>query len=147
MRIVLDTNILIAAFISHGACADLFEHCIRYHEIVASEFIFTESSDNLTTKFKIPAREVNQAVQLLRSRIAVVVPLNLGTRVSRDPKDDPILGTVIQGDCQCIVTGDKDLLALKKYRGINIISPGDFWEYENKVLGKHTPSTRNPPSL
>ena len=136
MSIVLDTNILIAAFISHGACADLFEHCIRYHEIVTSEFIFTEFSHNLTTKFEIPASEANEAVQLLRSRITVVVPSALGRRVCRDPKDDPILGTAIQGGCQYIITGDKDLLDLKKYRGINIISPRDFWKYENKVLGK-----------
>ncbi len=140
MRIVLDTNILIAAFISHGACADLFEHCVRYYEIVASEFIFTEFSKKLTTRFKIPTREATEAVQLLRSRIAVVAPLNLGRRVCRDPKDDPILGTAIRGECQCIITGDKDLLTLKKYRGTKIISPRDFWEYENKVLGKHPPS-------
>ena len=136
MRIVLDTNILIAAFISHGACADLFEHCVRYHEIVASEFIFREFFNKLTTKFQIPVPEAKKAMQLLRSRIPVVAPSNLGTRVCSDPKDDPILGTAIQGNCQCIITGDKDFLALKKHRGINIISPRDFWEYENKVFGK-----------
>ena len=142
MRIVLDTNILIAAFISHGACADLFEHCVRYHEIVASEFIFTEFFNKLTTKFEVPASEAKKAVQLLRSRIPVVAPSNLGTRVCSDPKDDPILGTAIQGDCQYIITGVKDFLALNKYRGIDIISPRGFWEYENKELRKYTPSTR-----
>ncbi len=136
MRIVLDTNILIAAFVSHGVCADLLEHCVHYHEMITSEFIFTEFSNNLTTKFKIPASEANKAVQLLRSRVTVVVPSELGRKVCRDPKDDPILGTAIQGNCQCIITGDKDLLTLKKYRGINIISPRDFWKYENKELGK-----------
>lgn len=143
MRIVLDTNILIAAFISHGACADLFEHCVRYYEIVASEFIFTEFFNKLTTKFEIPATETKKAVQLLRSRIPVVAPSNLGTRVCSDPNDDPILGTAIQGDCRYIITGDKDFLALKKYRGIDIIFPQGFWEYENKELGRHAPSTRD----
>ena len=137
MRIVLDTNILIAAFISHGACADLFEHCVRYYEIVASEFIFTEFFNKLTAKLEIPAAEAKKAVQLLRSRIPVVVPSNLATRVCSDPNDDPILGTAIQGDCQYILTGDKDFLALKKYKGIDIISPQGFWEYENKELRKH----------
>ena len=143
MRIVLDTNILIAAFISHGACADLFEHCVRYYEIVASEFIFTEFFNKLTTKLGIPAAETKKAVQLLRSRIPVVAPSNLGTRVCSDPNDDPILGTAIQGDCQYIITGDKDFLALKKYKGINIISPQGFWEHENKELRKYTPPTRS----
>ena len=132
MRIVLDTNILIAAIISHGACADLVEHCVRYHEIVTSEFIFTEYSNNLITKFGIPAPEVNKAVRFLRSRLTIVVPLSLGAKVCRDPKDDSVLGTAIQGGCQCIITGDKDLLVLNKYRAVKIVSPRDFWEYEKE---------------
>jgi len=115
----------------------LFEHCIHYHEIVASELIFAEFSKNLSAKFKIPVPEVKEAVRLLRSRITVVAPLDLGTRVCRDPKDDHILGAAIQGDCQCIITGDKDLLAVKKHRDIKIILPRDFWEYEGRALGKH----------
>ena len=132
MRIVLDTNILIAAFISHGTCADLFEHCVRYHKIVVSEFIFTEFFNKLTCKFGIPAPEVNKAVRFLRSRLTIVAPLSLGTRVCRDPKDDFVLGAAIQGGCQCIITGDRDLLVLNKYRAVKIISPGDFWGYEKE---------------
>lgn len=137
MKIVLDTNILIAAFISHGACADLFEHCVCYHEIVASEFIFTEYSNKLITKFGIPAPDVNKATRFLRSRLTIVVPLNLGMGVCRDPKDDPVLGTAIQGDCPCIITDDKDLLILNKHRAVKIISPRDFWEYEKESSHKH----------
>jgi len=39
MRLVLDTNVLIAALISRGACAELLEHCALHHAIVASEVI------------------------------------------------------------------------------------------------------------
>ncbi len=133
MKIVFDTNVLIAAFISHGTCAELFEHCVRCHKIIASEFIFTEFSDNLTAKFKFSKYEVSKAVQLLLSRIVIVTPLDLERGVCRDPKDNFILGTALQGKCQCIISGDKDLLVLKKYKGIDIISPQDFWKYEEKT--------------
>jgi putative PIN family toxin of toxin-antitoxin system len=42
MKVVLDTNVLIAAFITRGSSSDLLEHCIRQHEIVTSEFILDE---------------------------------------------------------------------------------------------------------
>ncbi len=133
MKIVLDTNILIAAFISHGACTELFEHCVRNHDVIGSEFILKEFSKHMTGKFKVPAREVSQTMRLLRSRISVVVPVKLDKNVCRDPKDHHILGGAIKGKCQCIITGDKDLLILKKFQGVNIFSPRQFWEYESKI--------------
>ena len=130
MRIVFDTNVLIAAFISHGACNELFEHCIRCHKIVASKFILTEFSEKLLTKFDFSKYEVNKATQLLLSRLIIVIPKKLEKVVCRDPEDDFILATALQGKCQCIISGDDDLLVLKKYKGIDIISPQGFWDYE-----------------
>lgn len=51
MKIVLDTNVHIAALITRGVCSDLLEHCIQYHEIIASEFILSELHRNLSKKF------------------------------------------------------------------------------------------------
>ncbi len=42
MKVVLDTNVLIAALISRGACADLLEHCVLRHTIVSSDVILSE---------------------------------------------------------------------------------------------------------
>ena len=36
MRLVLDTNVLISAFISRGLCTQVFEHCAKHHELVTS---------------------------------------------------------------------------------------------------------------
>lgn len=133
MKIVFDTNVLIAAFVSHGTCAELFEYCVRHHEIFTSKYILKEFRDNLLSKLKFSHREVAEASQLLRSRMMITEPSPIIKPVCRDPKDDPILGTAIAGGCQCIVTGDKDLLTLKKYKNIDIISPNNFWKYEHKV--------------
>jgi len=133
MKIVFDTNVLIAAFISHGVCSELFEHCIRCHKIIASKFILTEFSDKLISKFKFSKYEVSKATQLLLSRIVIMTPLNLERTVCRDPKDNFILGTALKGKCRCIISGNKDLLILKKYKGIDIISPQNFWNYEERA--------------
>jgi uncharacterized protein len=132
MRLVIDTNVLIAAFISHGVCNELFEHCVLNHDVVLSKFILDELKDKLTNKYKFTTREANAVVILLKSRCPIVATQTLPSPVSRDPDDDNVIATAISGNCECIITGDKDLLDLKKAGDILIISPNQFWEIEAK---------------
>jgi len=130
MRLVLDTNVLIAAFISHGVCNELLEHCVLNHEVVLSKFILAELKDKLTGKFKFTAREANAAVRLVKSRCEIVTTVPLATPVCRDPDDDSIIATAVAGQCTCIITGDKDLFALDKPCGVQVLAPGAFWRFE-----------------
>lgn len=130
MRVVLDTNVLIAAFIARGVCSDLLEHCIRRHELVTSAFILNEFREKLTGKFKFTPEEAEVAAALLLTRMLIVEPTSLDVPVCRDKDDDNIIAVVISGNCDCIITGDKDLLVLQRFNGINILGPKDFLEYE-----------------
>jgi putative PIN family toxin of toxin-antitoxin system len=70
-------------------------------------------------------------VALLRSAVHIVTPGPLPAPVSRDPDDDLVLATAVAGACRCIVTGDKDLLVVGHYAGVDIIAPGEFAQYES----------------
>ena len=59
----------------------------------------------------------------------------MGKQRSRDPEDDPILGTALAGHVKTVVTRDNDLLELGKPFGIEILHPRDF-------LRKLTPGAR-----
>ncbi|UBF26661.1 putative toxin-antitoxin system toxin component, PIN family [Kovacikia minuta CCNUW1] len=61
-----------------------------------------------------------------------VEPAPLESPVCRDPNDDTILATALAGGADCIATGDKDLLALKKFGAIDILSPSEFEVYEEQ---------------
>lgn len=130
MIILLDINVLIAAFIARGFCSELLEHCIRQHNLVTSDFIINEFRDKLSSKLKYDSQEIDQATELLFSRMRVVLPRSLEENVCRDPDDDNVLAAAIEGKCDCIITGDKDLIILKQYRGVDRLSPSDFREYE-----------------
>lgn len=65
---------------------------------------------------------------------AVLVEVTAQVQVCRDPKDDQVLDAAINGQATCIITGDADLLALHPFRGISILSPGDF------LIAHKTPS-------
>ena len=66
MRITLDTNVLIAAFISHGTCHEIFEHIKRNHQLIISDFILQEFKSNLIKKFKFAEEEIEEAIQLIK---------------------------------------------------------------------------------
>ena len=131
MRVVLDTNVLIAAFISRGACARLFEAIMTTHEAVSSVSLLQEFHDKLTTKFRFSQSDADEALALLKWKTQLVTPVALQQPVCRDPDDDLVLATAATGDAQCIITGDKDLLILKQFQGIDIIRPADFMAYES----------------
>jgi len=130
VRVVLDTNVLISSFIARGVSHKVFEHCLRQHTLVTSQFILDELRKNLVKKFKYQTDVVDEAIELLRSQMEVVVPTPLDTPICRDADDDNVLATAIAGNCDCIVTGDKDLLALQRFQTIDIISPADFYQKE-----------------
>ena len=130
MRLVIDTNVLIAAFISRGVCNELLEHCVINHDVILSKFILDELKEKLTTKFQFTTREANAVVSLLKSRCSVVRTQSLPSPLSRDPDDDNVIATALSGTCECIITGDKDLLVLKKAGDVLIVSPSDFWKID-----------------
>jgi putative PIN family toxin of toxin-antitoxin system len=132
VRLVLDANVLIAAFVARGVCAELLEYCVREHEVVTSAAILEEVRRNLIDKIRVTTAQADQTVRLLRTRCEEVEPVVLESQVSRDPDDDVVLGTAIAGRCEGIVTGDKDLLDLVTHQGIVIVSPRGFWSFESQ---------------
>jgi uncharacterized protein len=125
VRILLDTNVLIAALIARGVCHHLLEHCVRNHELVTSEFILNEVREKLVEKFNYSVQVADEVIGLLRSKDVAPATV-LDAPVRRDPDDDNVLAAALAGDCAAIVTGDNDLLVLKEFRRIEIITPRIF---------------------
>lgn len=66
----------------------------------------------------------------MRDEATDVEAPDLPEPVSRDPDDDPVLAAAAEGECDCIVTGDDDLLPLESHQGIPILTPSRFWEHD-----------------
>jgi putative PIN family toxin of toxin-antitoxin system len=130
MRVLLDTNVLIAAFIARGTCSEVLEHCVRNHSLVSSKLLFRELEEKLAGKFGFTRQETREVTALLRGKMEMVEPVPLDQPVCRDQDDDVVLATALAGACDCIVTGDKDLLVLERFQQIPILAPADFWRHE-----------------
>jgi uncharacterized protein len=130
VRLLLDTNVLVAALVARGTCADLLEHCVRHHMVISSTALLHEIEDVLQRKFNQRAVDIRSAVRLFSETFVTVTPATLDTPVCRDPDDDVVLTTALAGECAAIVTGDQDLVVLDPFRGIRILTPAKFWKWE-----------------
>lgn len=128
MKVVLDSSVLIAAAISRsGVCVQLLEDVIAQHELAMSDYIAEEVSRKLREKFHFPEKEIRMLLRFLRSVSLMVVPAALPSGICRDPTDLPVLGTAVAAHAACLVTVDKDLLAIGRHAKVVIIAPRRFW--------------------
>jgi len=126
VRVLLDANVLVAAFAAHGLCEAIFEVCLDTHDILMSEELSDEIDKNLRKKIKLPSRTVAGIIRLLHDNSKFYRPTPVAAAACRDPKDLHILGLADAGRAACIVTGDKDLLTLKAYKACRILTPRQF---------------------
>jgi putative PIN family toxin of toxin-antitoxin system len=124
--VVLDTNVLVAAFGTRGLCEAVYQVCLARHEIVLSEHILKETRRALCAKMKLTPQHADEIVSALRDAATIVQPAKVPANACRDQNDLPILGTLLAGQADCLVTGDQDLLELKEFRAIPILSPRVF---------------------
>ena len=126
---VFDSSVLISGLVwrgeSHLCLAALARRRAR---VYASEWILHE----VRVRLKEMAAEKKLAGDPWPgfhwfSRAAVLVdPGPTGKQRSRDPLDDPNLGTALAAHVKLLVTRDRDLLDLGKPFGIEIIPTGNF---------------------
>jgi putative PIN family toxin of toxin-antitoxin system len=128
MRVVLDSNVVVAAFATRGICSVLFEYCIENDEVVLCNEILVEIERALVKKVGVPKAVVRDITAYLRDHVEVLKPEPVERAVRRDRSDLPVLGVASSWRCGYIITGDADLLALGELGGVEIISPRMYWQ-------------------
>ena len=143
MRVVLDTNVLVSAFISkHGHSADILDLLTTFEEIalVLSDEILEEFTDVLSrtevrTRFQYTAADVTGYETAIRSIAEIVDVKSDFMVVSQDPKDDMVVNTAVDGRADYVVSGDEHLKKLRRFKGVRIVSPRVFMTVVTKRFG------------
>ena len=128
MKAVLDTNVLLAAFITEGICSKiLVRGRKRQFHLILCPVILREFERVLIKKFSITRNEVRSILQIVSEAMhSVVSPSQSVQGICRDPDDDSILACALEAGADYLVTGDVDLLELKIFKGIRIVTPREF---------------------
>jgi len=127
-KIVLDTNVLVAAFGWKGPPHEIFLKCIDGSlQLFISPALMLELNKVLGYgKFKFNEHELKEFLSLVIETANIVDPQTTLNIIKADPPDNRVLECALAAGASCIVTGDKHLLSLIKIEKIKILSPGAF---------------------
>ena len=125
-RIVPDTNVILSAIFWKGNSYEVIRRgLIGEYRLITSSEIIEEVRQKLRVKFRFPEEKIEQQTQLMLRVFEVLEPRRV-VEVARDKNDNKILGCAADAHAEFIVTCDNDLLVLKKFESIQIVTPAQF---------------------
>lgn len=128
MKVFIDTNVWVASYTSQGLCREFLVYVRQRHRAILSEQVLEEYTRILIKKMGLDPEKVRATALDLRGHLQVLPTPSKPLERTRDPKDDAILQAALDGDCDWLVSGDKDLTSLKRVKGMPINTPRDFME-------------------
>jgi putative PIN family toxin of toxin-antitoxin system len=127
IRVTPDTNVLVSAFFYEGNERAVLQAGIDGTiQLVVSQAIIDELIRVLEDKFKLDAQLTAGYVLRLNEVSEIVKPRRLPDSVIRDRDDAKIIECAHSGRSNYMVTGDADLLSVKRYRRTKIVSPHEL---------------------
>lgn len=133
LRVVLDTNIIVSGLISkRGTPADILK-AWRHREFVlllSTEIILEIERvldyPKIAKKYGLRPAKQKQVIALFKKYAVLVEPADIKAPISSEPDDDKFLTCAVAGQADFVVSGDSDLLELKTYGGIEVVTGGRF---------------------
>jgi uncharacterized protein len=124
--VVLDTNVLISSIVFGGKPRQIIK-LLQENKIIAvtTTILIAELLEILTKKFQFIPAKIALVQELIKENFTLVHPTK-AIHVVRDNDDNRVLEAAIEGNCNYIITGDKDLLDLRTFKNISILKPEEF---------------------
>ena len=126
MIVVLDSNVWVSALEFGGTPGLALTQALTIDQLAIADFIEQEVVRVLTRKFHREPAALQAVLEDLLCWAYRVEIQNTLSGVCRDPNDDPILETAVAAKAHLLVAGDRDLLSLKSFQGIGIVTPVDY---------------------
>lgn len=127
MRVVIDANIMVSAYLGGALKAIIVSWKSGKFTLVVSDAISDEYHDVLRRpKFQIEQTELDDFFALLLDKAEFVIPVETINVITDDPSDNKFIEAAIAGKAKLIVSGDNHLLELKSFRDIPIITAKEF---------------------
>jgi putative PIN family toxin of toxin-antitoxin system len=128
MKVFLDTNVLVSALATRGLCGDVVREVLLSHQLIISLPLLTEVEKALRGKLGAPPTFISEFIQVLKQDALLSSPTVQPEVLLKDKDDLIILSSALSGDTDLFVTGDKEVLDLRKIGKMQIVSPRGFWE-------------------
>ena len=133
MRVFIDSNIVISAIVYDRNELDVIDDLKRKgHQLVITDHVHEEIFRTMLEKFPEYLSVIDEFI--LISRMETVPAKNYIDSIDqydmvRDKHDRHVLAAAVAAKCELIITGDKDLLVLKKCHNIHILTSKGAMKY------------------
>lgn len=129
MRILIDTNIIISGLFFHGLPNMLLSELdFEKFNICVNDEIILEYREQIYKKIVNPKYKLNRELNEKFFDNLQSFEMKSNLKVSRDPKDDKFINCAIDAKAIYIVSGDNDLLTIKNFAGIEIVTAREFYD-------------------
>jgi putative PIN family toxin of toxin-antitoxin system len=128
VRVFLDTNVLVSAFVSRGLCTEIFELVLLAHDLIVGRNVLRELEKALRVKVRLSAARSTEIIDFVSSEAVQVVDEAEPAIAEADAADARVLGEALAGKAELFVTGDAALLRLATVGALSIVSLRQFWE-------------------
>ena len=128
MKVVIDVNIFVSSFLWEGNPKKVVDRVIEgIDELYITQEILEQISEVLRRpKFNADKESVKYYMKLIEEIANELISDIKIQNGSRDIDDNTILECGITGNVDYIITGDDDLLVLKEFNGIKIVTPKEY---------------------
>lgn len=127
MRILIDTNVLVSAFVFGGKAGTLMHMLFESsHELLVSDYVDAEFKAILEMKWKEKSEKVYSLYHKLPFVFCGSSPMSMGNL--RDAKDIPVLSDALFHHADMILSGDKDFIEAEIERPL-VFSPSMLYDY------------------
>lgn len=131
VKVTLDTNIIISGIGFGGKPRSVLQLILDNKiQVYTSSILLAELEDVTSKRFPKLANNFELIGKKIRKKFITVQPKTT-LKVVKDDDDNRVLEATVEGKCDYIITGDKELLKLKSFRNIKILTPNEFldiWE-------------------
>jgi len=128
MRILIDTNILISGLFFNGLPKKLLSELDEEFKICVNEKIVAEYEKNIDKKISNPRYNLDEKLREKFFGSLQNFEMKSDLKICRDPDDDKFINCAIDAKAIYIVSGDNDLLTIKNFAGIEIVTAREFYE-------------------
>ncbi|MBO3767773.1 MAG: putative toxin-antitoxin system toxin component, PIN family [Candidatus Brockarchaeota archaeon] len=128
LKVVLDTNILVSAWLWEGNESKIVE-------MIENGLVVGYTSPQLIQefekvmnypKFRLSEEEIANAIGYYQIILRTIEPKIVVNIIRNDPADNRVLDCALSAKANAIITGDKHLLALEKFKNIRIVTSTEF---------------------
>ena len=132
MRLVLDTNVVVAGLLWQGAPRRLIDLAIDDETVTlySSPVLIEELANTLgyqrfVKRIALFDTSIAALVAQYEAMVTLASPTHTPRVVTNDPDDDHVIACAVAANAKLIISGDKHLLSIKSYQNIPILAPAD----------------------